>query len=158
MVNEGSFRQDLYYRVNVIGVAVPELRKRIDDIPDLVTYLLAKHIGDDDIVIDPEAIDALKSYPFPGNVRELENILERATALCENKLVTVEDLQLPVELLSTNNGKPSNLVSLTKAMEKEQIEAALEDNRWNQSATARSLGITLRQLRYKIEKLNLDKT
>jgi len=138
-------------------VTVPELRKRIEDIPELVTYLLDKHIGDDGISIDPKAGHALKSYPFPGNVRELENILERATALCENKMVKVEDLQLP-EPLNTSNESPLNLVSLTKVLEKEQIEAALEGNRWNQSATARSLGITLRQLRYKIEKLKLDKT
>ncbi len=89
-------------------------------------------------------------------MRELENILERALALCENETIEADDLQLP-ELNGANDEKPASLGEMTQNLEKEQIVSALEDNRWNQSATARALGITLRQLRYRIDKLKLKK-
>ncbi len=89
-------------------------------------------------------------------MRELENILERALALCEDELIGVEDLQLP-EITRSTPESPASLGEMTQNLEKEQIANALEDNRWNQSATARALGITLRQLRYRIDKLKLDK-
>jgi len=95
-------------------------------------------------------------YSFPGNVRELENILERATALCENDEILIGDLQIP-EIEPTADNSLTPLGTQTENMEKEQITQSLEENRWNQSATARALGITLRQLRYKIEKLELNK-
>jgi two-component system response regulator PilR (NtrC family) len=88
-------------------------------------------------------------------VRELENILERALALCENDLIDVSDLQLP-EIRATEAESQTSLGEMTRSLEKDQIANALEDNRWNQSATARALGLTLRQLRYRIEKLNLN--
>jgi two-component system response regulator PilR (NtrC family) len=145
--------------VNVIGVTVPTLSERRSDIPELVSYILIRtndHADTGNKVMDTKAMEALTAYPFPGNVRELENILERATALCENNLVTVDDLQLP-RPQPIEHESNVNLVAMTENIEKEQIKAALEDHRWNQSATARSLGITLRQLRYKIEKLKLNK-
>ena len=156
MVADGSFRQDLYYRINVIGITVPTLSERTEDIPQLADYLIQKHnfLNRSNISISDAALAALNAYPFPGNVRELENILERALALCENESIEIDDLQLP-EVASEKNGKAPSLGEMTQNMEKEQIISALEENRWNQSATARALGLTLRQLRYRIEKLQL---
>jgi two-component system response regulator PilR (NtrC family) len=156
MVADGSFRQDLYYRVNVIGITVPTLSERTEDIAQLADYLIQKHnfLNRSNITISDDALSALNAYPFPGNVRELENILERALALCENETIEVDDLQLP-EVAPQNNGKAPSLGEMTQNMEKEQIISALEHNRWNQSATARALGLTLRQLRYRIDKLHL---
>ena len=156
MVAEGSFRQDLYYRINVIGVAVPPLVERAGDIPQLVDYLIEKYNYDNTarVSISDAALAALSSYSFPGNVRELENILERALALCENDRIEVVDLQLP-ETAAGNGEKQPSLGEMTQNLEKEHIISALEDNRWNQSATARALGLTLRQLRYRIDKLKL---
>jgi len=156
MVAEGSFRQDLYYRINVIGVTVPNLSERSEDIAQLADYMIQKHnfLNRSNIVISDEALAALNSYPFPGNVRELENILERALALCEDETINRDDLQLP-EIAPENGIKTASLGEMTQNLEKEQIISALEDNRWNQSATARALGMTLRQLRYRIDKLKL---
>jgi two-component system response regulator PilR (NtrC family) len=97
MVADGSFRQDLYYRINVIGVIVPTLSERTEDIVQLADYMIQKHnfINRSNITVSDDALTALGSYPFPGNVRELENILERALALCENETIEVDDLQLP---------------------------------------------------------------
>ncbi|MEE8366519.1 MAG: sigma-54 dependent transcriptional regulator [Gammaproteobacteria bacterium] len=158
MVKQGEFRQDLYYRVNVIGVTVPTLAERSEDLPQLIAHIIKKQNTDNspETRLDKSALAALESYPFPGNVRELENILERASALCEGNLIMVADLQLPeIDALSANSRV--DLGKITQDIEKEQILQALEKCRWNQSATARSLGITLRQLRYKIEKLELKK-
>ena len=156
MVADGSFRQDLYYRINVIGVTVPTLSERTADIAQLADYMIQKHnfLNRSNITISDEALSALQTYPFPGNVRELENILERALALCENETIGSDDLQLPV-VAAGNGGETASLGEMTQNLEKEQIINALEDNRWNQSATARSLGLTLRQLRYRIDKLKL---
>jgi len=158
MVADGSFRQDLYYRINVIGITVPTLAERAEDIPQLADYLIEKHNYENasKVRIDDQAAAALQNYPFPGNVRELENILERALALCEEELIEAEDLQLP-EISKSAQESPASLGEMTQNLEKEQIANALEDNRWNQSATARALGITLRQLRYRIDKLKLKK-
>ncbi|MBT8433773.1 MAG: sigma-54 dependent transcriptional regulator [Gammaproteobacteria bacterium] len=158
MVAEGTFRQDLYYRINVIGITVPNLSERAKDIPQLADYLIEKHNYQNStgVSISEHALTALENYAFPGNVRELENILERALALCENETIEADDLQLP-ELNGANDEKSASLGEMTQNLEKEQIISALEENRWNQSATARALGITLRQLRYRIDKLKLNK-
>jgi len=176
MVANGDFRQDLYYRINVIGVEVPRLAEHAEDIPQLVDFLIEKHNyqNQGNISISAAALDELLGYPFPGNVRELENILERAMALCEDSLIEVSDLQLPRANPPAADKKRANgealqsgipadvqadtnasLGEMTRDLEKEQIASALQTNRWNQSATARALGLTLRQLRYRIDKLNL---
>lgn len=157
MVAAGEFRQDLYYRINVIGVSVPPLRDHADDIPQLVDYLIEKHNYQNDVQnsISADALAALRSYSFPGNVRELENILERALALCEQEIIEITDLQLP-EVAISKEDKQQSLGEMTQSLEKDQIVSALEENRWNQSATARALGLTLRQLRYRIDKLKLN--
>jgi len=158
MVQEGQFRQDLYYRINVIGVSVPTLSERSDDIAQLTEHIVDKLNQDNgsNNKLSKTALQALMKYTFPGNVRELENILERATALCENDEILIGDLQIPDNDTATDKSQAS-LGTMTDNMEKEQITQTLEENRWNQSATARILGITLRQLRYKIEKLELKK-
>ena len=158
MVAEGSFRQDLYYRINVIGVSVPLLSERGGDIEQLADYLIEKHNYNNktQIKITEPALDALRAYNFPGNVRELENILERALALCENDSIQVEDLRLP-EVSACDEPEQASLGELTQDLEKRHIATALENNRWNQSATARALGITLRQLRYRMDKLKLNR-
>jgi two-component system response regulator PilR (NtrC family) len=156
MVADGSFRQDLYYRINVIGISVPDLADRAEDIPQLVDYLIARHNSANSarVSIDDRALDALAGYAFPGNVRELENILERALALCENERITLADLQLPPAEVGGGPSTPS-LEEMTRDLERERIADALKENRWNQSAAARALGITLRQLRYRMDKWDL---
>jgi len=158
MVQEGLFRQDLYYRINVIGITVPTLSERSEDIAQLADHILDRLNKENSsrITLGKTALQALMKYSFPGNVRELENILERATALCENDEILIGDLQIPDNDTATDKSQTS-LGTMTENMEKEQITQTLEENRWNQSATARVLGITLRQLRYKIEKLDLNK-
>ncbi len=158
MVRAGDFRQDLYYRINVIGVGVPTLAERASDIPMLSAYLIGRHNREfgSHIEISAAALDLLAQYPFPGNVRELENILERALALCEGDRIESADLQLP-DASAAGAAPAASLGELTQNLEKEQIMSALEDHRWNQSAAARALGITLRQLRYRIDKLKLKK-
>jgi len=157
MVADGSFRQDLYYRINVIGIVVPALSERGNDINQLVDYLIEKHNYQQKtkVSISEQALTALLNYPFPGNVRELENILERALALHESELIETKDLQLP-EIAQSNGVTQPSLGEITQNLEKEHIISALESNRWNQSATARALGMTLRQLRYRIDKLKLN--
>jgi len=153
LVSDGHFRQDLFYRVNVIQILVPALKERKEDITLLIPHILNKinQQNGTSINIGQKAISTLENYTFPGNIRELENILERASALCENDNITADDLNLP-------NLAPQNTTTLThqtNSIEKEEIASALKNNQWNQSAAARQLGITLRQLRYRMEKFKL---
>ena len=158
MVKQGTFRQDLYYRINVIGVSIPTLSQRQSDIEPLTRHILEKHHLENNcqLKLDSKAMEALRNYSFPGNVRELENILERATVLSDGDTISVDDLQLP-ETPPTIETAINNLGEMIQSIGKEKIVQALTQNRWNQSATARDLGITLRQLRYKMEKLELNK-
>lgn len=155
LVEKGQFRQDLYYRINVIGIHTPSLKDRIEDIELLTRHILNKLSQENDILysIDSSVLSALKKYDFPGNVRELENILQRACALTEKNTITEQDLHLPKYKSSANEG--ISLIDKTTELETEELEKALHQNKWNQSAAARQLGITLRQLRYRCEKLGL---
>jgi two-component system response regulator PilR (NtrC family) len=170
LVEANEFRQDLFYRINVIELHVPSLRERIEDIPQLVDHFIAKIANEwsiDKPGIEQDAIDALIEYPFPGNVRELENILERAMTLCEANNITLEDLQLP-EMVATNNAAGETLDRANKddeefdlnpalhEKEKQVIEKALQKTRYNKTAAAKLLGITFRQLRYRIKKLGIE--
>ncbi len=163
LVQDGKFRQDLYYRINVIELEVPPLRERRGDIATLADHILSKMVDQKEgkPKLSNEALDALKRYTFPGNVRELENILERAIALFEDNCIEVEDLNLPLEstvLPDTPEDLPED-VSLENYMdevEKKAIVNALEQTRWNKTAAARKLGITFRALRYRLKKLELD--
>lgn len=166
MVDEGSFRQDLFYRINVIGLEVPPLRERQVDIPILAEHVLRnlafQNSDEKATSITPDALSALVNYAFPGNVRELENILERAMALCENDEITINDLDLPAQqsnVLSVPTAQPNESISLESYMdevEKQAIVNALEKTRWNKTAAAKELGITFRALRYRLKKLGLD--
>jgi two-component system response regulator PilR (NtrC family) len=161
-VAANRFRQDLYFRINVIQLDVPPLRARQDDLDDLIDTLLHKlteRWGTGTIRITHDAKEALHGYNFPGNVRELENILERAATLCNDQFIDVADLQLSEPV---NNDEPEytahdSLTNSMKAQEAELITEALEQTRWNQTAAAKKLGLTLRQLRYRIDKLGIKK-
>ena len=157
-VDAGSFRQDLYYRLNVIELKMPSLRERREDIPVLVDSLLSRMYPADRPRLAPEAMRALSDYAYPGNVRELENILERATALCRDDLVTLDDLQL-VDDPAVVNGESfsgETLDDLLNRVEKQSILDALAKTDFNRTAAARLLGITFRSLRYRIERLGMD--
>ena len=170
LVEAGQFRQDLYYRLNVIQLPVPALRERREDIPQLTTHYLNKLAAENGLTglnIDDAAMQALGEYAFPGNVRELENILERATTLCDNSTITVDDLQLPADVQVTaqaavtapSQDMDSNNMPLDAYMdtiEKDALIKALEQTRYNKTAAAKQLGITFRALRYRLKKLGLE--
>ncbi len=157
LVESAQFRQDLYYRINVIGLSVPALNERKEDIELLAEFILQKLSRENhaSYKLSQPALAALQAYHFPGNVRELENILERACALSDNSAIQENDLNLPKQSVPASNGV--SLIDRTIELESEELEKALALNRWNQSAAARQLGITLRQLRYRCEKLGLTK-
>ncbi|MCC7635770.1 sigma-54-dependent transcriptional regulator [Stenotrophomonas rhizophila] len=172
LVEDGRFRHDLYYRINVIELRVPPLRERRSDLPQLAASILARLARTHQRptpLLAPSALDALAQYQFPGNVRELENILERALALAEDDSIGAADLRLPqhgghrhgsgavheeavVDLPAGNGALPTYI----EQMERTAIQKALEENRWNKTRTAAQLGITFRALRYKLKKLGMD--
>ena len=168
LVEEGKFRQDLFYRINVIQLPVPALRERIEDIPVLTEHALqklAKQMKLEKPVLSPEAMDSLSQYPFPGNVRELENILERAMTLCENNTIQAQDLHLPEQSLGANQIPPMpgpldsgqiHLEDHLGEIEKHEILKALEQTRHNKTAAAKLLGLSFRALRYRLKKLGLE--
>ncbi|WP_126453552.1 sigma-54-dependent transcriptional regulator [Sulfuriflexus mobilis] len=169
LVSEGSFRQDLYYRINVIQLPVPSLRERKDDIPLLAAHILGKLAGEMGTApprLSADALDALAGYAFPGNVRELENILERAMTLCEGDRINAGDLHLPTampEATVAGLGLPTTemhgdqpLEDYLDSIEKDAILQALEQTRFNKTAAAKKLGITFRALRYRLKKLGLE--
>ncbi|MGR9085538.1 MAG: sigma-54-dependent transcriptional regulator [Gammaproteobacteria bacterium] len=164
MVQNGSFRQDLFYRINVIDLHVPPLRERASDIPELTRHILSKQTGNtspDQVKLTPAALKALLAYSFPGNIRELENILERALALYDGKYIDVDDLNLP--LSAWNDSEPlkydpaqGSLEDYLEKIEREAILLALEENKWNKTAAAKQLGLSFRSFRYRLKKLDLD--
>lgn len=183
-VEEGRLRQDLYFRINVIELAVPALRERKEDLMDLATALLEKIAVENGLplcTVSPDAMLALQEYSFPGNVRELENILQRAATLCEDNLIKQENLefisspataQRIVEKLVEPTASESHSTTDTQseiqmdedfslekhleAIEIEAIEKALEETRWNKTAAAKKLGMSFRSLRYRLKKLGLE--
>ncbi|PKM02622.1 MAG: sigma-54-dependent Fis family transcriptional regulator, partial [Gammaproteobacteria bacterium HGW-Gammaproteobacteria-5] len=176
LVADGKFRHDLFYRINVIELKVPPLRERRDDIPDLAAAILTRlaHDNNEPVrTLSSGAVGALQTYVFPGNVRELENILERAVALAEGDRLTAEDLHLPVSAPSFSvSDAPSNhagvqthppassqssgLPDYIEQLERDAIVKALEECRYNKTKAAAHLGITFRALRYKLKKLEID--
>ena len=165
LVAAGSFRQDLYYRINVIELKVPPLRERGEDIVLLANHFLdrlAESHGAVRARLRDDAWTALKRYRFPGNVRELENVLERACTLAEGEEIAVGDLQLPDEALDTTGAAApadepeGELQSYLDDVERKRILDALEKTRWNKTQAAKLLGISFRALRYRLDKLGLD--
>jgi two-component system response regulator PilR (NtrC family) len=168
-VESGHFRSDLYYRINVIQLSVPPLRERREDIPLLADFSLEKLSKDWEMqkpVLADSALSALQNYHFPGNVRELENILERAFTLCSSESITVDDLQLhqtattssATSDIKTGSSEEAfgRLDEYLESIEIAVINTALEQTRWNKTAAAELLGISFRQLRHRIKKLNID--
>ena len=162
MVKLGQFRQDFYYRLNVINLHVPALRERSGDISLLAEHILerlASQSGEERSVLSQPAADALERYAFPGNVRELENILERAMTLCDSNLIGVEDLAIQEEYIpagQVGEGAEDALDAVLESVEKQTIMNALEQARWNKTAAAKLLGISFGALRYRMQKLGLD--
>lgn len=161
-INSGRFRQDLYYRVNVIELHVPTLAERLSDIPSLASAIIKKlaiNQNKNPVILKPECLEVLQNYNFPGNVRELENILERAMAMCEGDTIEIKDLHLP-QVAKADPGIPqgnsANLNGFLQDQEKELILNALEKTKWNRTAAARLLGVSFRTLRYRLKKLGLD--
>jgi len=173
LVESNHFRQDLYYRINVIEIRVPPLRERREDVPkltDRVLERLASSAGQPVARLTPDAMASLMSYAFPGNVRELENVLERAVALCEDNTIKPQDLRLVPKTAAVaaereveagdDDGEPGDgdggLDSYISNLEREAIMKALQETRYNKTAAAKKLGITFRAMRYKLKKLGID--
>lgn len=178
-VEAGNVRQDFYYRINVIEVQVPPLRERGDDLPLLVDHILAtlaRESGHAVTHVEADVLDAMRHYPFPGNVRELENMLQRACALADESVIRLGDLpelrpatgpaalaagRTPgtVEATQRDAGHEDGDYSLERhleAIERAAIEKALMESRWNRTAAARKLGMSFRAFRYRLKKLGLD--
>lgn len=175
LVAEGRFRQDLFFRINVITLRVPPLRERREDIAELAMHILerlAAREGGTPRRLASDALQALQGYAFPGNVRELENLLERACALCDRDEIGAADIELHPDqtssawLTDSGFGMPAyhdeppevddpQAASVDEA-ERLRIIRALEQTRWNRSAAARNLGMTLRQLRYRLQKWGME--
>lgn len=169
MMDSGQFRQDLYYRLNVIQLKMPALRDRPVDIPLLANLLLSKLCTSQNIaipLIDHKAQAHLSTLQFPGNVRELENMLERALALCDGKTITIEDLLIEGSsgakaqgntLFNSSHTPELNLTDYLEEIEKKAIIQALDKTNNNKTAAAKLLGVTFRTLRYRLAKLGLAK-
>lgn len=157
-VEAGEFRQDLYYRLNVIELRMPPLRERGEDVLLLTEAILKRFCSSDKRVrIAEEAEQVLASYQFPGNVRELENILERATALCSDQLITCEDLQLSPDTSNVGlSAADDGLQACLDRVERQAIVEALDKTRFNRTAAARLLGVTFRSLRYRMQRLGIE--
>ena len=175
-VEDGRFRQDLYYRINVIDVMVPSLRERLEDLPALTEAILKRITSGEDKAepcLEKSALEAMRDYNFPGNVRELENMLERALALSDGENISAEDLQFsrsgqePSGKLAETSGRRDDtghsvreaygdMEGYLEDIEREVLSAALEECRWNKTATAKLLGISFRSLRYRLKKLGLE--
>jgi two-component system response regulator PilR (NtrC family) len=178
LVQTGDFRQDLFYRINVIELAVPALRDRPGDIELLAHHILdriAREYECEPATLTKGAISRLQAHDFPGNVRELENILERASTLCEADSIGEGDLHIGNAPVMPDNrfsgdASPTNnedgpaklpdgemdLEGYLETIERSAIEKALEATRWNKTAAAKRLGISFRALRYRLKKLGME--
>lgn len=167
MVEEGKFRKDLYFRLNVIPITVPSLKDRAEDIPLLARHLIAKHAANMNCrekSLSPEAVAALCRYNWPGNVRELSNVLERALGLSDNDEIHVEDLPIPIQEFQPQNQTAHiqldeegiDLEQVVAELEMDYIRQALEKGHYSQQKAAKLLGLTPRTLRYRLDKYNIS--
>jgi two-component system response regulator PilR (NtrC family) len=159
-VQQGTFRQDLYYRLNVISLLMPSLREMHEDVPEIASQILGRLRGNSGVRFSPEALSELAEYDFPGNVRELENIVERAFALCLGGVITPADLQLNPTQAAQGDGKSGGsgkypLTDYLDRIEREAILEALQQTHFNRTAAAKILGVTFRALRYRMERLSI---
>lgn len=163
-VAAGRFRQDLYYRLNVIELRVPPLRERSEDIEQLADHMLQRLAQDtrgSHAQLSSEALSSLKRYRFPGNVRELENMLERAYTLCDDNRIEAGDLRLIEPPAGSEQDGPTlanvdSLEDYLEGVERRLILQALEETRWNRTAAAQRLNLSFRSMRYRLKKLGLD--
>ncbi len=162
LVEQQAFRRDLFYRINVIELPIPPLRERPSDIPMLAENLINTHSLnlEHPPALSQPALEHLQSYSFPGNIRELENIIERAITLCEGTQIEVLDLRLPQAATSppplSTNEIPADLPAYLEDIERGVIETALQAVHYNKTAAAKRLGLSFRALRYRLEKLGID--
>jgi two-component system, NtrC family, response regulator PilR len=162
LVKQGKFRQDLYYRLNVIALQMPALRELREDIAEIATQILQRLRGEQSVEFSPEALKALSYYDFPGNVRELENVIERGLALCSEGIIRTDDLQLspadigvaPATSAEGQQGKYP-LTDYLDKVEREAILEALKQTGFNRTAAAKILGVTFRALRYRMARLDI---
>ena len=158
-VRQGKFRQDLYYRLNVIPIQMPALREMREDTPEIAQRILERLRGAENVHFSENALNALQGYSFPGNVRELENIIERSLALCMEGVIEEQDLLLvPVEHTQTDNASLSNKYPLPEYLdriEKQALLEALEQTGFNRTAAAKLLGLKFRTMRYRMERLGI---
>jgi len=155
LIKAGRFREDLYYRLNVINITIPPLRERKEDIPELADYFLKKYsrkLSKDITSFNPEAVGMLHNYQWPGNVRELENVIERAVIVCDSNKIRHEDLSIPAAYAATEKGSTQSL----EDMEKEYILRVLKDANGNQSKASQMLGIDRKTLYLKLKKYGIS--
>lgn len=164
MVSKGQFREDLFYRLNVIPIQLPPLRKRKEDIPELVEFFLQRLMNGNrrkKMNLDRDALQALVEYPWPGNIRELENVLERAVVLCDGDHITVNELPFTQEAASPVEERRlalpvgGNLDDRMADLEKQMLLEAMQEAKGIKTRAARSLGIKTSTLYYKLEKYGL---
>jgi len=161
-IKDGTFREDLFYRLNIVSLNIPPLRQRKEDILPLIDYFINKYAKENnrsDIEISKEAIDLLMKYNYPGNVRELENIIERAVVLARTNILATSDLPLTVKGMKFEGQLPElgkgTLTEQVEALEKRLIFDALQESGGNQTKAGKLLGITERNLRYKLQKYEI---
>jgi transcriptional regulator with PAS, ATPase and Fis domain len=160
-VREGRFREDLYYRINVIPMKVPPLRERIEDLPDLAAFFISRYnakFRKQVRGIEESTMGALQAYPWPGNIRELENLMERLVAVSDKEWIGDEDL--PYEYHLATLTRPEQVTDglfdrACEMFERNFILKALEQARWNVTATARHLGMPLSTLKFKMDRLDI---
>jgi Nif-specific regulatory protein len=164
LVSEGKFREDIYYRLNVVPLFLPPLRERKEDIPLLVEYFMKKYNQENQksVAIGPEVLDLFTKYDWPGNVRELENTIERMVVMARGKVVAASELPLSIRDYSMRTHYAGTLKealpSAVEDIEKTRILDALEKTGWIQAKAARVLGITSRQIGYKMKKYTLHRS
>ncbi len=159
LVREGRFREDLYYRINVVTIVLPPLRERREDLPPLIEHFVSAFAGKNGKTIrglTREAREALLRYDYPGNIRELENLIERAVVLTRDDVIGVEDLPLTLETPAPGPGEGAGLIAAVEGLERRMIQEALAKADGTQTRAAELLGISERVLRYKLRKYGLS--
>lgn len=161
-VKQNNFREDLYYRLNVINLSIPPLRERLDDIEPLAKHFIKKYSPNKELLISPEALEYLKFYHWPGNVRELENIIERAVILMNGKILEKKDLSISLKSdlsdIYSSHEEQGNIPmqKILQSVEKDLILKGLHRTNWNKTKAAKLLGINRRLLYSKIEQYHID--